>query len=451
MHLHVLTVFLVLLSLAGCATASSQAVSRLQERTGVPERTDAGAGTAIPPGVTLDDGITPDEAVAVALWNNADFRVQLAQLGFARADLLEAGLLRNPVLSLLFPWGPKQLEATLRWPIEALWERPRRVAAATLAVERVATGLEQNGLDLVSTVKISYADLALARDRAQLAEAAATELDQIRELTDSRLQAGDISELEARSAAIDAARARQEAARARLDVTLRANDLRGRLGLGLEAMDVTLPPGPVPAVACPSTPDLLNDALASRPDVRAAEIGIEEAGRRLGWERSRILAVSAVVDANGEGTDGFESGPGVDISAPIFDRNQGGRGRAAAELQRATYAYAAARQRVATELRDAITLREQAETSLAALRDTVLQPLEMQVAAAERAFAEGEVSYLFVLEMSRRRTDARLRAREAEADLSRAIARTERAVGRTCSRGSGFGIGDTTLEGARGF
>ena len=140
MHVHVLTVLLVLLSLAGCATVSSQAVSRLQERTGVPERTDAGAGTAIPPGVTLDDGITPDEAVAVALWNNADFRVQLAQLGFARADLLEAGLLRNPVLSLLFPWGPKQLEATLRWPIEALWERPRRVAAATLAVERVATG-----------------------------------------------------------------------------------------------------------------------------------------------------------------------------------------------------------------------------------------------------------------------------------------------------------------------
>ena len=76
-------------------------------------------GTVLPPNVNIADGLTQDEAVAIALWNNPDFQVQLANLGFARADLVEAGLLQNPVLSLLFPLGPKQLEATLRWPIEA--------------------------------------------------------------------------------------------------------------------------------------------------------------------------------------------------------------------------------------------------------------------------------------------------------------------------------------------
>jgi hypothetical protein len=60
--------------------------------------------------------VTADEAVAVALWNNAAFQASLNDLGFARADLAEAGLLANPVLSLLLPVGPKQLEATLRWP-----------------------------------------------------------------------------------------------------------------------------------------------------------------------------------------------------------------------------------------------------------------------------------------------------------------------------------------------
>jgi cobalt-zinc-cadmium efflux system outer membrane protein len=64
--------------------------------------------------VVVDDDLTQDEAVAVALWNNPDFQVQLANLGFARADLLEAGLLQNSVLSLLLPVGPKQLEATLK-------------------------------------------------------------------------------------------------------------------------------------------------------------------------------------------------------------------------------------------------------------------------------------------------------------------------------------------------
>ncbi len=422
MRVHLLAAVVVLVAGVGCATAARQVDSRLQERTGVPPRTDESVQTAIPPGVALDDGLTREEAVALALWNNADFRVQLAQLGLARADLLEAGLLRNPVLSLLLPWGPKQFEATVRWPVEALWERPRRVAAARLALDRIAMGLEQAGLDVASTVKIAYADLALAEDRARLTEQAAAELERIRDLTDSRLRAGDISELEARSAAIDAATARQLAGRAQHDVTLRANDLRGRLGLSLEAANLQLAT-PVAAIECPRGLDLLPSALASRPDVRAAEIAIEEAGRRLGWEQSRILALSAVLDANGKGDEGFEMGPGVDVGFPFFYRNQGGRARATAEIQRAALAYVAVRQRVATELRDAQGQRDQAEGTLTALRTTVLEPLDTQVRAAERAFAQGEVSYLFVLEMTRRHTDALMRTRDAEAELARAHAR----------------------------
>src|SRR5262245_38662986 len=108
----------------------------LGERTGVALRSDFSAGTSLPPGIDLDDGLSQDEAVAVALWNDPQFQIQLTDLGFARADLVEAGLLRNPVLSLLLPIGPKQLEATLKWPVEILWERPRRVAVAKVAIDR---------------------------------------------------------------------------------------------------------------------------------------------------------------------------------------------------------------------------------------------------------------------------------------------------------------------------
>src|SRR5262245_39195648 len=102
--------------LAGCAADASRydraLVSReVESRTGF----DLGPGgrpgeSALPPGVDPGDGLEEDEAVEIALWNNAPFQEALAQLGFARADLVEAGLLRNPVLSLLFPIGPKQLE-----------------------------------------------------------------------------------------------------------------------------------------------------------------------------------------------------------------------------------------------------------------------------------------------------------------------------------------------------
>ena len=99
------------------------------------------------------------------------------------------------------------------------------------------------------------------------------------------------------------------------------------------------------------------------------------------------------------------------------------------------------RQRVATELRDATTQYQRATVAARDWSDTVLTPLEEQVQVADRAFAEGEVAYLFVIEMTRRLTDARLRTREAEAEVARAAARIERAIGRRCGTA---GPGGTT-------
>ncbi len=103
--------------------------TRLRTGTGADARLDPAAAAGLPPSVDAGDGLSSDEAVSIALWNNAAFQVTVSQLGFAKADFVEAGLLANPVLSLLFPLGPKQLEATLRWPAELLRERPRRQAA----------------------------------------------------------------------------------------------------------------------------------------------------------------------------------------------------------------------------------------------------------------------------------------------------------------------------------
>jgi outer membrane protein, heavy metal efflux system len=406
--------------------------NRLRERTGATARTSADAAQGIPAGVTLDDGVTQDEAVALALWNSADFQVSLSELGFARADLLEAGLLSNPILSLLFPLGPKQFEATLRWPIEVLWQRPRRVAAARLAGDAAAERLVQAGLDLVLAVKVAHTDLALALDRARIATQSSTLQLRIAELTQSRLAAGDISELEGRAATVDAARARQDGVRARHDVVIATDRLRALLGFALDGPAFDIAAESAPLTDCGPAASRLREAIVSRPDVRAAEIGVEAAAARLGWEQSRILTLTAVLDANGAGKEGFEMGPGLDVGLPIFNTNQAGRARARAELQRASAAYVAVQQRAAAELREASAQYEQARESNASWRDTIVTPLQQNVAAAERSFAGGDTSYLFVLENSRRLVEAHVREREIDADLRRARARIERAMGRAC-------------------
>ncbi|MEO5818971.1 MAG: TolC family protein [Vicinamibacteraceae bacterium] len=421
---------------AGCASRApfdpAAPATALRQRTGVGARLDGVVVAAPPPGIRLDDGLTADEAVALALWNNAAFQVSVADLGFARADLVEAGVLTNPVLSLLLPVGPKQLEATLRFPMEVLWERPRRVRAAHLALDAAAQRLVQAGLDLVLNVRLAYADASLAVDREQLARDAAGTFARIAILTQSRLAEGDISALEARSATIDAARAVHDRQRAAHDVVLARQRLALLLGQSADAFIAALASSSE-AATCAATAELVREAAAARPDVRAAEIGVEAAAARLGWERSRILALTAVLDANGQGREGFEMGPGVDIGLPVLNRNQGPRTRARVQLERASAAYAALQQQVGFEVREARTLFDQAQESLTSWTDTVLVPLQANVADADQSFRDGETSYLFVLDNARRLTEARIRERDLRADRQRAQARIERAVGRSCS------------------
>src|SRR6202007_3196089 len=98
-------------------------------------------------------------------WNKSTFLETLAELGFARSALVQAGLLSNPVFSILFPLGPKQLEFALKLPLEAVWLRPKRVAAAQFDAEQVAERLVQSGLDVVRDAKLKWAELRLARER----------------------------------------------------------------------------------------------------------------------------------------------------------------------------------------------------------------------------------------------------------------------------------------------
>jgi len=419
----------------GCAVRTPHDRARVSKT--LEQKTGHGAGQAakpgdvhIPPDVSLPNGLSEDEAVAIALWDNAAFQADLATLGFARADLLEAGLLKNPVFSLLFPVGPKQLEFTLTAPFEALWQRPRRVAAAKLNAEQMAEQLVQHGLNLAAEVKVSYADLALAQDRARWTRESAQVAQQIAEIAESRLRAGDISELEARAARARAIALQEDAARQLREAELADHRLRALLGLGTSEISFQIVPRRPGEIAVSDVGVLLTAAFAARPDLRAAELAMEAAGARAGWERSKVFALSGMLDANSRGKEGFEAGPGVALNLPLFDVNQGGRARARAEMDVAARRYVVVQQKIVLEVREAHTRLNQADESLRTWVDGVLPALEDARKGAENSLAAGEVSPLIVLEASRDLFDARRREAELIADVRRARAQLERAVGK---------------------
>ncbi len=410
--------------LTGCAVQTihdeSYVSGAIYDRSGHKLRSAGEEGILkLPDGVSLADGLTEEESVAIALWNNAQFQADLAGLGFARADLIDAGMLRNPVFSLLLPLGPKQLEATLSLPIDFFWQRPKRVAAAKLNAEQVADNLIQHGLNLIRDVKIAFVELEFARERAKIAAEEALMRQEIADIAAERLRVGDISGLEEIAFRLDAAQVQEASIRFSRDAALAEERLKTLLGLGFENIAIQLAPEITATEFFQRPSDLLVAAFAARPDLRAAEIAIEAAAQRVGWERSKIFSLTAVLDANGEGKEGFEMGPGIQLEVPLLNQNNGKISRAQAELEQAARQYMALKHRIAQEVIQARTNYLAAKEALDILQTDVLPAALTAAENATEAYSIGEISYLELLDFNRQLLSSRVREAEARTDMRR--------------------------------
>jgi len=384
----------------------------------------------LPTGIDLAKGITEDDAIRLALWNNAVFQETLTDLGLANANLLRAEILPNPNLSLFFPLGPKQLEFTIRYPLESLWLRPQRIDIAELELERVTKNLVQNGLDVIRDVKLAFAELQLAQMRANIADQSADVLAQSAALADARYRAGEVSELDVATATNTALQAKLEASLLVYEITVTHESLRRLTGLAFSEVKFIQPDSYYPPVLSRTVAQLLEDALAGRPDLRAAEIAIEVAGENAGLAESEIYTLTGMFDSNSKGSENmFEVGPGAELPIPIFDRNQAGIARSKTQLQRAGHRYAALRDQIAMEVRQAFARYLQAKQSILAWRDEMKKPLERTVEQANKAYAAGETSMLPVLDATWNLFEAKRREAESIAALRRAVAELERSLG----------------------
>src|SRR5437764_370828 len=145
----------------------------------------------------LAQPLTADAAVQVALLNNANLQATYEDLGIAQADLVQAGLLKNPVFSgqIRFPADPKApIEADVFYDFVSLLTLPLRqkVAAAQFdAAKRRVTGAV---LDLAADTPSAYYMLQGAEQmlemRRQVAQATEASAEAAREIR----RAGNITE-----------------------------------------------------------------------------------------------------------------------------------------------------------------------------------------------------------------------------------------------------------------
>lgn len=430
--------------LAGCQSAPTAAsrttvTTQLVQRIGhtLPERTERGQLT-LPPGASLDDGITEDEAVAVALWNNAAFQELLVDLGLARGDLIQAGLLPNPEFGYFFGVTDKPFKYVFEFPIESLWLRPIRVRSATGESNRTADRLAQAGLDLMRDARQAYADVLLAKERVRVAGEALTLRGRIAELAEKRLKAGDISPQEAATARIDALAAEQDATRIGFEVPVAEERLRNLMGLGSVRVPLVLEPSPPPECLTFDADALAQEAMRCRPDALAATEAVGAAEARLSFATLGWVRFLGILDST-SGTNGHEFGPALRFTVPLFNRNQGGIARAEAELERAKRNQQTVAYQIILDVQRAYLQYRQACAELEVLRSKVRPEVETAIRRSQAAYLEGNIPIFIVLETTRQLLDNYLREAILVADLRRFWAELERSVGRRLATTVGNG------------
>ncbi len=384
----------------------------------------------LPPGVALDGPLTEDAAISVALWNNPAFQELLADLGLARADLIQAGLLPNPEFVYYFGVTDKPFKYLFDFPIESLWLRPIRVKAAARDADRANDRLTQAGLDLIRDVRVAYADVVLARDRQRVAAEALKLRGEIAEFATKRLKAEDISEQEATTSRIDALIAQQDAVRVGYDIPVAEERLRNVLGLGLLRGPLTLDPSPVPGRQTLDVDRLTLDALATRPDAIAAASLVQAAQARVQFNKIAWVRLLGLGDATSGRVLGHEFSPAFRVTLPLFNVGQGGTARAEAELQRAERNQQTVANQIILDVQRANLLFQQAAAEHDFVLNKVRPEVETAIRLARAAYREGNVTYLIVLEVSRQLLDNYLREATLQADLRRTWAELERSVGR---------------------
>jgi cobalt-zinc-cadmium efflux system outer membrane protein len=105
----------------------------------------------------FDAGLTLDEAVQLALLNNRWLHGAFYEIGIARADWVQAGLLANPTLGigLMFPegGGRSNIQANLAQSIVDLWQMPVRRRLAEREVEQQVVRVARLASELAAQTK----------------------------------------------------------------------------------------------------------------------------------------------------------------------------------------------------------------------------------------------------------------------------------------------------------
>jgi cobalt-zinc-cadmium efflux system outer membrane protein len=325
----------------------------------------------------LADELTADEAVAIAMVNSPRLQVTLAELGIARADLIEASTISNPIFEfeIRFPGEPyRPYELRLAQSLIELIQLPRRRALGRAAFDAARMRVSSEVLRFAGDVRSAYFDAIAATQTVELSRTTAEAARAAAEVAIRQHAAENISDLDLENEQALYEQAKLDLSRAERQLLLAREALVRAMGLRDPNVQVTVP------MDFPALPEkelthaqLEELAAAQRLDLAIARSEVDLAKRRIPLARLEVLE-ETVVDFHYEREPGGErtKGPGIEFPIPIFNTGRAARTRAEAEYVRARYTLAALEAESGSLLRAAGSALAETRARVEYYRDVVV-------------------------------------------------------------------------------
>ena len=412
------------------------------------------------PGVGADTiRLSLSEARARALSANPGLAAARLDTAVARGLLRQARVIRfNPSADVVARPNGKDLEAGISQEIEIFGQRGARVAVGRAGMQRAEAGVT-NALRLViGEVDRAFYRLGSAMQRTALSEEVLTLTARLENVAGRQLAEGAVSRLDYNLAVVELGRARARALATRREREAASIELARLLGLQRGTPLSVLPdsvPGLVTDAAhatsggarasADSAPRLdaarlTEHALARRPDLAERSAAVLQTQAQAMLVRREALpnpVLRGVMEQPGGGGSRTWR-PGIGLTLPFLNRNQGERQALRAAARQAELERTALIAVVRAEIATAVASYESAASEAQVLERTVIAPARQNRQLAEIAYREGKIGLPVLLLIQNQAIDAELdywsawlSAREALADLAEATAQNVEEAGAT--------------------
>jgi cobalt-zinc-cadmium efflux system outer membrane protein len=332
------------------------------------------ADAAVPP--PLHGEISADEAVAFAMANSSRLQASLAEVGIARADLIEASTISNPLFEaeLRLPGDPyRAYELRVAQSLVDLIQLPRRRALGRAVFDAAQMRVTSSVLRFGADVRAAYFDAVAATRHVEMRQTIVEAARAAAEVALKQHGVGNITDLDLE---IEQARyedAKLSLSRAERDLALAREELARMMGAPDASTWTVAPVFPALSDTELDQSQLERAAAAQRLDITIARREVDIAQRRVPVARLAALGgVTADIHYEREPNGARTVGPGIELPIPIFNSGRGARTRAEAEFLRARHRLNALLSESSSMLRSARASLVEARSRVEYHRDVVL-------------------------------------------------------------------------------